>query len=195
MPYPSPAMCSLMFRYATAFNKPLTFNTSHVTNMQDMFAGATSFNQTLNWDTSQVTNMQDMFDGATAFNNGGQVLTFDTSQVTDMDLMFEYEGEAISRTRNEDDTDSETDDEDDEDEEGKAVQCTDEDKQLCAVCMFSCVDTVLVPCGHACMCHRCAKRVKRMSRKCPICRVPIERILDLHTISPNFLVYHTGIKQ
>ena len=43
-----------------------------------------------------------------------------TSQVTDMDLMFEYEGEAISRTRNEDDTDSETDDEDDRGQRGRS---------------------------------------------------------------------------
>jgi competence transcription factor ComK len=92
-------------------------------------------------------------------------------------------------------SDSDDDDEDDEDEEGEAVLCTDKSQELCVVCMIRCVDTVLVPCGHACMCRRCAKRVKRMDRKCPICRVPIERILVLHTISPNFLVYHTGIKQ
>jgi hypothetical protein len=176
---------SHMFMNAEAFNQPLTFDTSQVTNMRHMFVNTTAFNQPLNWNTSKVTDMQDMFDGATSFNNGGQVLTFDTSQVTDMDLMFEYEGEAISRTRNEDDTDSKTDDEGKEGKEGEAVQCTDEDKQLCAVCMFSCVDTVLVPCGHACLCRRCAKRVQWTYGKCPICRVPIQRILKLYLTGIN----------
>jgi hypothetical protein len=174
-----------MFAGATVFNQPLSFDTSQVTTMSHIFVEATAFNQPLNWNTSKVTDMQDMFDGATSFNNGGQVLTFDTSQVTDMDLMFEYEGEAISRTRNEDDTDSKTDDEGKEGAEGAAVPCTDEDKQLCAVCMFSCVDTVLVPCGHACLCRRCAKRVQGTDGKCPICRVPIQRILKLYLTGIN----------
>jgi len=119
--------------------------------------------------------MSDMFMGATA-------MTYPVPQ-----------DEAVSSS------DSDDDDEGEEGEavgeEGEAVLCKDKSQELCVVCMIRCVDTVLVPCRHACMCRRCAKRVKRMSRKCPICRVPIERILDLHTISPNFLVYPTGIKQ
>jgi surface protein len=38
---------STMFRNATAFNQPLTFNTAAVTNMSSMFRGAHHFNQPL----------------------------------------------------------------------------------------------------------------------------------------------------
>ena len=150
----------------------------------------------LDWDTSQVTDMTDMFYCATSFN---QPLTFNTSQVTDMSDMFmgatamTYpvpQDEAVSSEATSSDSDDDVD-EDDEDEagkEGEAVQCTDKSQELCVVCVFSCVDTVLVPCGHACMCRRCAKRVQGTSVKCPICRVPIECILFNK-------IYHTGIKQ
>ena len=45
------------------------WNTSIVTNMNNMFRGASSFNQPIgSWDTSSVTNMQSMFYTATSFN-------------------------------------------------------------------------------------------------------------------------------
>ena len=51
-----------------------------------MAQGATAFNQPLSFDTSKVTNMGYMFfEGATAFN---QPLSFDTSKVTKMGYMF-----------------------------------------------------------------------------------------------------------
>ena len=47
---------------ATAFNQPLSFDTSKVTNMGYMFfEGATAFNQPLSFDTSKVTKMGYMF--------------------------------------------------------------------------------------------------------------------------------------
>jgi len=71
---------------ATAFNQPLSFDTSKVTNMGYMFfEGATAFNQPLSFDTSKVTNMGYMFYSAAAFN---QPLSFDTSKVTNMGYMF-----------------------------------------------------------------------------------------------------------
>jgi surface protein len=160
----------VMFYGATSFNnggQPLTFDTSQVTDMRHMFMGATAFNQPLDWDTAQVTNMEFMFNGATAFN---QPLNWDTAQVTTMEEMFKG---ATAMTYP---------------VPGEAVPCTDKSQELCVVCMISCVDTVLVPCGHACMCRRCAKRVKGTSGTCPICRVPIECILFNK-------IYHTGIKQ
>ena len=74
-----------MFSGARAFNQPLAFNTSQVTDMRFMFYDATEFNQPLTFDTSQVTDMRGMFQSASAFN---QPLTFDTSQVTNMEQMF-----------------------------------------------------------------------------------------------------------
>ena len=162
-------MCE-MFRGATAFNQPLNWDTAQVTTMEEMFEDATSFNnggQPLTFDTSQVTTMRHMFRDATAFN---QPLDWDTAQVTTMEEMFKG---ATAMTYP---------------VPGEAVPCTDKSQELCVVCMISCVDTVLVPCGHACMCRRCAKRVQGTSVKCPICRVPIECILFNK-------IYHTGIKQ
>ena len=74
-----------MLAGAFAFNQPLSFDTSSVTNMGDMFYYASAFNQPLSSDTSSVTTMGDMFNGAGAFN---QPLSFDTSSVTDMSYMF-----------------------------------------------------------------------------------------------------------
>ena len=97
---------------ATAFNQPLSFDTSSVTNMCGMFSGATAFNQPLHFDTSSVITMRCMFDGAWAFNqslsvgvsNASGVLNstvrrralsstgarghFATSNVIDMGAMF-----------------------------------------------------------------------------------------------------------
>ena len=70
---------------ASAFNQPLSFDTSSVTNMGLMFRSAGAFNQPLSFDTSRVTDMYLMFYGASAFN---QPLSFDTSSVTDMLGMF-----------------------------------------------------------------------------------------------------------
>ena len=46
---------------ASAFNQPLSFDTSSVTDMGGVFYGASAFNQPLSLDTSSVTNMFAMF--------------------------------------------------------------------------------------------------------------------------------------
>merc|ERR1712194_459906 len=75
-----------MFFDTSAFNQPLSFDTSKVTTMEGMFGAASAFNQPLSFDTSKVTNMYGMFYYVYAFN---QPLSFDTSKVTDMRYMFE----------------------------------------------------------------------------------------------------------
>ncbi len=72
----------------TAVNQPVSnWDTSHVTNMSNMFDGASVFNQPLNnWDTSHVTNMSNMFVGATSFNQ--PLNNWDTSNVVEMYGMF-----------------------------------------------------------------------------------------------------------
>merc|ERR1711935_738770 len=78
------SMCS-MFYGASAFNQPLSFDTSSVTTMRLMFLGASAFNQLLSFDTSSVTDMNGMLNGASSFN---QPLSFDTSSVWHMGFMF-----------------------------------------------------------------------------------------------------------
>ena len=69
-----------MFNGAAAFDQPLDWDTSKVTNMQGMFRGAAAFDGSpSDWDTSKVTTMFDMFRGATSFD---QPLDWDTSKVT-----------------------------------------------------------------------------------------------------------------
>ncbi|MDJ0761877.1 MAG: BspA family leucine-rich repeat surface protein [Myxococcota bacterium] len=65
-----------------------TWDTSSVTDMDDMFRAASAFNQDISaWDTSSVTDMSGMFEGASAFNQ--DISAWDTSSVTDMSGMFE----------------------------------------------------------------------------------------------------------
>lgn len=77
--------------YMSSFNQDIgSWNTSNVKDMSHMFVQATSFNQDIsNWDVSNVVNMDSMFSGATAFNNGEEPMAWNTSSVTNMIMMFE----------------------------------------------------------------------------------------------------------
>ncbi|MFY2508789.1 BspA family leucine-rich repeat surface protein [Vibrio pectenicida] len=72
----------------SSFNADIhDWDTSNVTNMYGMFERATAFNQDIgDWDTSSVTSMYGMFIGATAFNQ--DIGNWDTSNVTNMNSMF-----------------------------------------------------------------------------------------------------------
>ena len=57
--------------------------------------------------------------------------------------------------------------------------CVPAGNRECSICMQQEADSVLVPCGHLCVCHCCASRLQGW---CPICRANTSQVLR---------VYHT----
>lgn len=50
----------------------------------------------------------------------------------------------------------------------------------CLVCVDEQVDTVLYRCGHLCLCHACAMRLRQAGAHCPVCRAPIVDITKIY---------------
>ena len=48
----------------------------------------------------------------------------------------------------------------------------------CVVCMAACVSTVLLPCGHLCLCVNCAGAYQKNPKGvcCPLCRLPVDNM-------------------
>jgi E3 ubiquitin-protein ligase MGRN1 len=49
----------------------------------------------------------------------------------------------------------------------------------CVICMTEPKDTTVLPCRHMCLCGECAKRLRVQTNKCPICRHPVESLLQI----------------
>lgn len=77
-----------LFAQNASFNRDIAgWDVSNVTNMDFMFLKARSFNQPLaKWDVSNVTSMRGMFSGASDFNQ--PISAWDVSRVTNMSSMF-----------------------------------------------------------------------------------------------------------
>ena len=77
-----------MFNSAVQFNQPIgNWDTTNVTDMNNMFNSAVQFNQPIgSWNVSKVTNMEGMFQSASVFNQ--DIGDWNVSSVTDMDYMF-----------------------------------------------------------------------------------------------------------
>lgn len=49
----------------------------------------------------------------------------------------------------------------------------------CVICLSEPRDTTVLPCRHMCLCSGCAKVLRFQTDKCPICRQPVERLLEI----------------
>ncbi|KAH7513217.1 probable E3 ubiquitin-protein ligase LOG2 [Ziziphus jujuba] len=49
----------------------------------------------------------------------------------------------------------------------------------CVICLSEPRDTAVLPCRHMCMCSGCAKLLRFQTNRCPICRQPVERLLEI----------------
>ncbi|KAL6336455.1 hypothetical protein AAG906_014627 [Vitis piasezkii] len=49
----------------------------------------------------------------------------------------------------------------------------------CVICLSEPRDTTVLPCRHMCMCSGCAKVLRFQTDRCPICRQPVERLLEI----------------
>ncbi|XP_002982812.2 probable E3 ubiquitin-protein ligase LUL2 [Selaginella moellendorffii] len=55
----------------------------------------------------------------------------------------------------------------------------DDSGKECVICMSEPRDTTVLPCRHMCMCSECAKVLRFQTNRCPICRCPVERLLEI----------------
>lgn len=55
----------------------------------------------------------------------------------------------------------------------------DMEERLCVICLNNDRDTTVLPCRHMCMCHECAKELRKQTSKCPICRNHVESLLHI----------------
>nr|XP_017219657.1 PREDICTED: probable E3 ubiquitin-protein ligase LUL4 [Daucus carota subsp. sativus] len=61
---------------------------------------------------------------------------------------------------------------------GEAISDNDSGKE-CVICMTEPKDTAVLPCRHMCLCSECAKALRIQSNNCPICRQPIEELMEI----------------
>lgn len=50
----------------------------------------------------------------------------------------------------------------------------------CVICLSEPRNTAVLPCRHMCMCSDCAKELRLQSNKCPICRQPVEMLMEIN---------------
>lgn len=62
---------------------------------------------------------------------------------------------------------------------GEAVLGDDDAGRECVICLSELRDTTVLPCRHMCMCNKCARMLREKSNNCPICRKPVESLLEI----------------
>jgi len=71
-----------------------------------------------------------------------------------------------------------------EQQQSQQQRDVDEDEIMCVVCLSEPKDTTVLPCRHMCMCSECARALRHQSNRCPICRNPVESLLEI-LITPS----------
>ncbi|KAJ8622649.1 hypothetical protein MRB53_031178 [Persea americana] len=56
----------------------------------------------------------------------------------------------------------------------------DDPGKECVICLSEPKDTAVLPCRHLCMCSECAKVLKFQMNRCPICRQPVEELIEIN---------------
>lgn len=67
-------------------------------------------------------------------------------------------------------------------EEGEAnveVKEDDDGSKECLVCLDNDKDTVIMPCGHLCVCSECGPGLVKNKHTCPICRSHIANLIPI----------------
>ncbi|KAF8093767.1 hypothetical protein N665_0379s0051 [Sinapis alba] len=71
---------------------------------------------------------------------------------------------------------------------GNTVDGSGEDEtesgKECVICLTEPRDTTVLPCRHMCMCSGCAKLLRFQTNLCPICRQPVDKLLEI-TVNTN----------
>ncbi|KAL3671799.1 hypothetical protein V7S43_003707 [Phytophthora oleae] len=49
----------------------------------------------------------------------------------------------------------------------------------CIICLCEPRNTTILPCRHMCLCSECAEALRKSSSTCPICRTPVEALLQI----------------
>ena len=49
----------------------------------------------------------------------------------------------------------------------------------CLICLCEKKDTLIMPCGHFCVCHDCGKSLVAAKHTCPICRGNIQSLIPM----------------
>ncbi|KAK9125965.1 hypothetical protein Scep_014811 [Stephania cephalantha] len=64
---------------------------------------------------------------------------------------------------------------------GNSVEGDSDENQgkECVICLSEPRDTTVLPCRHMCMCNGCARHLKLQRHRCPICRQPVEQLLEI----------------
>ena len=49
----------------------------------------------------------------------------------------------------------------------------DDDGKECIICLTNPKNTIMMPCGHLCVCDECAIPITKSTKQCPVCRAAI----------------------